>query len=169
MWCWLRLKKQSKRCIGPWSLSYHTKTPRAQFSLLGACLMSSGFEMSRFPKWQLHHIVRARARTEKPDCHHSVYSFCLMVRDEKVISVILMHSLVTWKKKGGREQRPAHCTLSGSDRSQCSYASGKKKQRKRNERNKSELYDSVQLQYFSESCLQIRGIVGRPEKNRLES
>lgn len=110
MWCWLRLRKQSKRCIGPWSLSYHTKTPRAQFSLLGACLMSSGFEMSRFPKWQLHHIVRARARTEKPDCHHSVYSFCLMVRDEKVISVILMHSLVTWKKKGdvSRDQHTAH-------------------------------------------------------------
>lgn len=79
--------------------------PHAKFSLFRACLISSGLKWAHFQMTATPHCA-CMWRTELPDRHHSVFSFSLMVCTEKAVSVMLMQSLVAWKRDANRDKPP---------------------------------------------------------------
>lgn len=72
------------------------------FFLLEAFLASSGLQLT-YSERQLHRIVCACGKQSLPARHYSTFIFSMTPRTELVISVMLMRSLVTWKRNVERD------------------------------------------------------------------
>lgn len=82
-----------------WFSSYYCEVHKNALYIIFIVLSLSDiiwFEMNIFPNGS--YTTLCVHVEDKAACHHSVFSFSLKVCTEKVISAMLMHSSVTWKR-----------------------------------------------------------------------